>query len=154
MIDCPRSQWVRAFTAIPEPRLKDVAATLKKHYTVQPLMIPEAGLGLLKLQDGALHDHFYLGEFPVASAHLKLVDETGNAYEGGCHVMHDAADYAVDLAICDAVLAHRLTGFEAVSELLNEGIEARREEEKVREAMRQTTRVDFSLLSNVDEEKE
>ncbi len=151
MID--RHLWVHALSAIPEYDLKSATDKAKSIYTVRHLTLPEEGLGLLKMKDGALGEHYYLGEFPVASAHIELIDEKRNrTVEGGAHVMHDSADYAADLAVCDALLTARWPGWEDVARLLEVGMQKRREKEQRRKSMLARTRVNFDLLSEVKEE--
>ena len=152
MID--RKLWVHALSAVPERDLKSAADRAKGCYTVRHLTLPEEGLGLLKMKDGALGDQYYLGEFPVASAHVELVDDQGRVIEGGAHVMHDSADYATDLAICDAVLAGRWSGWEEISRLLDLGVRKRSEIEWRRKSMLIRTRVNFDLLSEIKEEND
>lgn len=152
MID--RKLWVHALSAVPERELKSAADQAKDRYTVRHLTLPEEGLGLLKMKDGALGDPYYLGEFPVASAHIELVDDQGRVIAGGAHVMHDSADYATDLAICDAVLAGRWSGWEDIARLLDSGVQRRTEIERRRKSMLTRTRVNFDLLSEVKEEQD
>ncbi len=148
-----RSVWTHALSAVPENDLKTVADKLKVGHDISHLAIPEEGLGLLKIKDSAFGDHYYIGEFPVASAHVQLRDQQGRMFEGGAHVMHDSAAYAADLAVCDAALANQLPGWETVAELLEEGMRIRRQEEQGRKAMLARTRVSFDLLSTAKEEE-
>lgn len=144
--------WIHALSAVPENDLKTVADKLKAGHDISHRTIPEEGLGLLKMKDSAFGDHYYIGEFQVASAHVELRDRHGRVFEGGAHVMHDSAAYAVDLAVCDAALANHLPGWETVGELLEEGLRIRRQEEQRRKAMLARTRVSFDLLSAAKEE--
>ncbi len=145
----PRDLWIYALSAIPESDLKTAADQVKARYVMRHCNLPEEGLGLLKLKDGALGDHYYLGEFPVASAHVELLDGQDRVVEGGAHVMHDSADYATDLAVCDAALAGRLRGWESIARLLNTGMQLRHQKSRQRKTMLARTRVDFDLLSTV-----
>jgi len=148
----PRNLWVHALSAIPENDLKTAADQLKVGYDIRHRVLPEEGLGLLKMKDGAFGDHYYIGEFPVASAHVELHDQKGRVFEGGTHVMHDSAAYAADLAVCDAVLANRLPGWETIAELVEAGMQRRGEEHLKRKTMLARTKVNFDLLSTVREE--
>jgi alpha-D-ribose 1-methylphosphonate 5-triphosphate synthase subunit PhnG len=151
MID--RHLWVQALAALPEADIKAAADRARSLYGLRHLSLPEEGLGLLKLKDGALGEPYYLGEFPVASAHVELVDENRNCtVAGGAHVLHDSAEYAVDLAVCDALLAGRWPGWEEVGRLLERGRQKLQERERRRKSMLARTRVDFDLLSKVREE--
>lgn len=147
-----RNSWIHALSNVAEGELKTAADKFKSRYTVRHRMLPEEGLGLLKMKDGALGSHYYLGEFPVASAHVELVDNHEVAAEGGAHVMHDSADYATDLAICDAALAGQLPGWEEIDRLLDLGMQKIAENERRRRSMLARTRVSFDLLSEVKEE--
>ena len=142
-----RDLWVYALSAVPEPDLKAAADQIKERYAIRHCNLPEEGLGLLKMIDGALGNPYYLGEFPVASAHVELHDRHDRIFPGGAHVMHDSADYATDLAVCDAALAGRLEGWEDIEVLLNMGIQLRHQHAQRRKTMLARTRVDFDLLS-------
>lgn len=146
-----RNLWTYALTAVPETDLKAAADRVKSRYTVRHQALPEEGLCLLKMRDGALGEHYYIGEFPVASAHVELWDQQERVAAGGAHVMHDSADYAMDLAVCDAVMAGRLDGWEVIARLLEAGMQIRSEQQRRRKAMLARTRVDFDLLSAVTE---
>ena len=148
-----RNVWIHALSAVPENDLKTVADKLKVGHDISHRAIPEEGLGLLKMKDSAFGDHYYIGEFPVASAHVQLRDHQGRVFEGGAHVMHDSAAYAADLAVCDAALANQLPGWETVAELIEEGMRIREQEEQRRKAMLARTRVSFDLLSTAKEEE-
>jgi alpha-D-ribose 1-methylphosphonate 5-triphosphate synthase subunit PhnG len=148
-----RHLWIQALAEVPEAEIKAIADQAKSLYLLRHLSLPEEGLSLLKLKDGALGEPYYLGEFPVASAHVELVDENKKrTVAGGAHVLHDSADYAVDLAVCDALLAGSWPGWEEVSRLLDVGQDKLKEKKRRRKSMLARTRVDFDLLSKVKEE--
>lgn len=142
-----RNLWIFALSAVPESDLKSAAEQVRGHYAVHHCKLPEEGLGLLKMRDGALGDHFYLGEFPVASAHVELRDAHDRTFAGGAHVMHDSADYATDLAVCDAALAGELQGWQQIAQLVETGLRLREQQARRRKTMLVRTRVDFDLLS-------
>ncbi|MFW5734110.1 MAG: phosphonate C-P lyase system protein PhnG [Oceanidesulfovibrio sp.] len=142
-----RSAWARALAAVPDDRLREVVDALLTRYRVAHRALPEEGLAMLTLRDGAHGEPFHLGEFPLARAHVTLQDDTGARYEGGAIVMRDNADTALRLAMCDAVLAAKLPESGLVRELVDEGAALLRQEERRRQAMRERTRVDFSMLS-------
>lgn len=144
-----RDLWIYALSAVRESDLKTAAARVKARYAVRHCELPEEGLGLLKIKDGALGDSYYLGEFPVASAHVELCDRQDRVFEGAAHVMHDSADYATDLAVCDAALAGRLHGWEEIARLLDIGMQSRNQQARRRKTILARTRVDFDLLSTV-----
>ena len=114
--------------------------------------LPQAGLGLLTLTDGAFHESYYLGEFPLSTCRVELVLPDGRRAEGGAQVMADDAELARSLAILDATLASRLPGWEQVSTHVESGAFQRSEENRRRCAMLAATRVDFALLGNNEED--
>lgn len=144
----PRKDWIRALTAHPVSTVIGLATQLASDYTVTLTSLPQAGLGLLKLTDGAFHENFYLGEFPLSSCRVELCLADGRRAEGGAQVMADDAELARALAILDGILAARLPGWETVAAHVQSGSEQRDAEARRRRAMLNQTRVDFALLSN------
>ena len=65
--------------------------------------------------------------------------------------MSDDPELAEHLAICDSVLSAKLSGHEQINELIQEGLRIREKQQKVRNAMLASTKVDFSLLDTVEE---
>lgn len=147
-----RKDWVRALTAHSAPDLHALAERLAAGCEVRLTRLPQAGLGLLQLADGALHEPYYLGEFPLSTCSLELTLADGRRAEGGAQVMADDAELARSLAILDAVFAARLPGWEAVSAQVQSGAARRDEEDRRRRAVLAATRVDFALLANVGED--
>lgn len=146
-----RKDWIRALTAHPAPDLHALAERLAAGCEVRLTRLPQAGLGLLTLTDGAFHEPFYLGEFPLSSCSLELTLADGRRAEGGAQVMADDAALARALAILDAVLAARLPGWEDVSRQVQSGAARRDEDDRRRRAVLAATRVDFTLLGNAGE---
>ena len=149
-----RKDWIRALTAHPSSTLIKLAAQLASDYVVTLTSLPQAGLGLLKLTDGAFHESFYLGEFPLSTCSVQLSLADGRRASGGAQVMADDAELARALAILDGILASKLPGWEAVAEYVQSGSKQRDEEQHRRYAILNATRVDFSLLSNAEENAE
>ena len=147
-----RKDWIRALTAHPVPDLHALAEHLTAGCEVRLTRLPQAGLGLLQLADGAFHEAYYLGEFPLSTCSLELTLADGRRAEGGVQVMADDAALARALAILDAVLAARLPGWETVSAQVQSGAARRDVEDRRRCAMLAATRVDFALLGNVGED--
>ena len=147
-----REDWVRALTAHPPASLIQLAAQLSKDCSVTQIRLPQAGLGLLKLADGAFHEAFYLGEFPLATCSVELALTDGRRASGGAQVMADDAELARALAILDAILAAEFPGWETVAEHVQSGNARRIEEARRRRAILNKTRVDFALLSNTAED--
>ncbi|MEW6679146.1 MAG: phosphonate C-P lyase system protein PhnG [Pseudomonadota bacterium] len=147
-----RKDWIRALTAHPVSTLNALADELTRDCDVKLKSLPQAGLGLLQLSDGAFHEPYYLGEFPLSSCSIELSMADGRTAAGGAHVMADDADLARTLAILDAILAARLPGWERVSAQIDAGATTRAEEDRRRRAMLAATRVDFAMLNNAEEE--
>lgn len=152
MTNLERRDWIRALTAHPASTLNALADELTRDCNVKLKSLPQAGLGLLTLTDGAFHEPYYLGEFPLSSCSIELSLSDGRTAVGGAHVMADDADLARSLAILDAILATRLPGWEQVSAQINAGAMTRAEEDRRRRAMLAATRVDFAMLNNAEEE--
>lgn len=147
-----REQWVSALTAVPETELQAVLSALPKSWTVRPKALPQAGLGMLKLRDSAHNEPFYLGEFPLASCWLTVTTPDGTTAEGAAQVMDDRIERVEQLALCDAVLAARLPGWEAVSSLVEQGIAVREQTARQRKTILARTKVDFSLLDALEDD--
>jgi alpha-D-ribose 1-methylphosphonate 5-triphosphate synthase subunit PhnG len=147
-----RSGWIRALTAHPSTDLMALAEQLAEGCEVRLTRLPQAGLGLLTLIDGALHEPYYLGEFPLSSCAVELTLPDGRKAAGGAQVMADDAELARALAILDAVLAAQFPGWERVSALVEAGAQKRTAEDRRRAAILAATRVDFAMLNNAGEE--
>lgn len=145
----PRSAWARALTAHPPERVKALASELAAGYKVLITSLPQAGLGQLTLLDGAFHDPYYLGEFPLSTCSVEIMLPDGRVCPGATQVMADDADLAYALAVLDAVLAAKLPGAEQVASLVESGLDSRRQEEEQRRLLLAATRVDFALLNAI-----
>ena len=146
MIDIPRSQWVRALTAHSETMVIELANHLKKGWKITHEALPENGLSLLQMQDGVFEEPYYLGEIPLSTAWVKLT-ANGESWQGAASVINDTPGLAVALAICDAILANQLPGWEQVLQAVEQGMVEKQEEEALRGAMLAKTRVNLSLLT-------
>lgn len=151
-INWPRSDWLRLWSALPPSRVKSVAEDFAQRYRIEDLDVSPSGLGLLPLRDSALGEPYFLGEIPVARAHVRITGDTGTTTEGAAVLLDDRASIARAMAILDGVLAARLPGFEPISALLEEGSWAVGEITAGRRALTAATRVNFSLLGTADEE--
>lgn len=147
-----RKDWIRALTAHSPTMLHTLAGHVATGCEVAHTSLPQAGLGLLALDDGAFHEPYFLGEFPLSTCRVELRVADGRRAEGGAQVMADDAELARSLAILDAVLAARLPGWEEIAEHVRTGADQRREQDGRRKAMLAATRVDFALLGALDEE--
>lgn len=152
MTDLSREEWVSVLSAVPEAVLREVVNSFPTTWTVSPKALPQAGLGMLKMRDSALSEAFYLGEFPLATCWVTVTTETGDVAEGAALVMDDQVERAEQMALCDAVLAARLPGWQQVAELVEQGAERRRCLARERKVMLARTRVDFSLLDDVGDD--
>ncbi|MBG1270216.1 phosphonate C-P lyase system protein PhnG [Nostoc sp. WHI] len=149
-----RSLWIKALTAYSPEKLQSLAEDLISGWQVNYKSLPQAGLSLLQMEDGVFHEPYYLGEIPIASAWIELTNSSNENFEGAAQVMSDSADLAVALAICDAVIAHQLPGWQRVADLIQQGIEKRAWEELQQGAMLAKTKVNFSLLSQEKDDAE
>lgn len=147
-----RKDWIRALSAHPARVLNALADQLTVNCEIKLISLPQAGLGLLTLTDGAFHEPYYLGEFPLSVCHIEIDFPDGRRAEGGAQVLADDAEFARSLAILDAILASRLPGWEQVSAHIESGALQRSEEERRRCAILAATRVNFDLLSNTEED--
>ena len=150
-MELERKDWIRALTAHPAADLHALAERLATGCELRLTRLPQAGLGLLQLADGAFHEAYYLGEFPLSTCSLELTLADGRRAEGGAQLMADDAALARALAILDAVLAARLPGWEDVSARVQSGARLRAEADRRRRAVLAATRVDFALLGNTGE---
>ena len=142
-----RKDWIRALTAHPATELNALATELTAACNVTLRSLPQAGLGLLTLTDGAFRAPYYLGEFPLSSCSVEIALADGRRAAGGAQVMADDAELARSLAILDAILAARFPGWERVAALVESGALVRAEEDRRRRAMLAATRVDFAMLN-------
>lgn len=153
-MDLARKDWVRALTAHPAAELKALADALTADCEVRLTSLPQAGLGLLQLADGAFHEPYYLGEFPLSTYRVEIALPDGRSASGGAQVMADDAGLARALAILDAWLAAQWPGAERAAALLETGARRRAEEDHRRRAMLAATRVDFAVLNDAGEDDE
>lgn len=144
----PRNAWLSALTAHPPKQILALAEDVARRYEVIPKTIPQAGLTMLRMQESVFGEEFYLGELPFASAWVELLLPNGERVEGAAQAMSDSVDLAVALAICDAVLAHRLDGCARVAGAVEAGMQLRGAEQRKRTMMLAKTSVNFNTLSD------
>ncbi|MGK7940643.1 MAG: phosphonate C-P lyase system protein PhnG [Crocosphaera sp.] len=147
MITYERSLWVKALTAHPLENILNLAEEISQNWQVNYRSLPKNGLSLLTLQDGVFHEPYYLGEIPISHAYLSLINEQGESYDGAAQVMTDSEELAVALAVCDAVMSNKLQGWEKVANYIELGMKKREEENRIRGTILAKTKVNFSLLS-------
>ncbi|MFH2122109.1 MAG: phosphonate C-P lyase system protein PhnG [Pseudomonadota bacterium] len=146
-----RKDWIRALSAHAAPVLNALADQLAEGCTVVHTTLPQAGLGLLQLSDGAFHEPYYLGEFPLSSCRIEITLADGRRAEGAAQILADDAKLARSLAILDAILAARIPGWEQVSKCVESGTLQNSEKDHCRRVMLTATRVDFDLLGTTEE---
>ncbi len=148
------TQWIRELTSLPEQQVIELASRLSQGWEITPKSLPQSGLGMLKLKDGAFHDAFYLGEFPISSAHISITTSQGQCAEGAASLISDKLPLVEALAVCDAILRYQLDGMDELMQAIAQGRAEKEKEERIRQSMLIRTRVDFSLLSSTDEDDE
>jgi alpha-D-ribose 1-methylphosphonate 5-triphosphate synthase subunit PhnG len=149
-----RKDLPSALCSVPVSRVKELSALLIHNIDVRDIALPQSGLGLLSMSDGAFHESFFIGEIPVARSEVILRIVSGEEYKGGAVIVDDRAQLARAIAILDAVWAGRLTGWEDVENLVQLGLVVRSKTDSERKKLLAVTRVDFSLLGEEDEEDE
>lgn len=149
----PRKDWIRALTAHPAPALHTLADQLTTGCEITLTSLPQAGLGLLTMTDGAFHEPYYLGEFPLSSCSIELSLPDGRRASGGAQVMADDAELSRSLAILDTILAAKFPGWEQVASHIESGRIRRADEDHRRRAMLSSTRVDFAMLNDAPDKE-
>ncbi|MCH8497378.1 MAG: phosphonate C-P lyase system protein PhnG [Marinobacter sp.] len=148
----PRSQWARFLHAANVIECLALAESFNKQFQVEDIQRPESGLALLRNRDGARGEDYFLGEIPVARAHIRLFLNGEAMAEGGAQILDDRTPLARAIAILDAVLANRLPGHEQVTQLLNQGQQHIEQQQAQRQVLLSSTLVDFSLLGNDEDD--
>lgn len=151
-MNIPRKDWPGALCALHAVELKQTVAELVRNCEVYDVVLPQAGLGLLSLRDGAFHESFFIGEIPVARAEVIVRTPEGEEARGGAVIVDDRAQFARSIAILDAVLAGKLPGWQLADERVRQGMEIRKQKDSERKRLLAATRVDFSLLGQEDDE--
>lgn len=109
---------------------------------------------MLCLRESLYGEEFFLGELPLVTAELNIELADGQRYLGAAQLMSDSYDLVVAVAVCDAVLAHRLPGHERVSALVNEGYVLLAARKQQRQAILAATLVNFAELTQADDSQE
>ncbi|RQS71266.1 phosphonate C-P lyase system protein PhnG [Burkholderia sp. Bp8963] len=145
---------MRYWTHVPAEHIRELARRLCERYQVEDLEIPQSGLALVPLTDAAMGETYYLGEIPLANAHVRLTDPQGGNAEGAAIVMDDRTSLIRALAILDAVTAAAWPGHDAAVALLHEGKQVVEAIAADRKKLLAATRVDFSLLAAQEDDDE
>jgi phosphonate C-P lyase system protein PhnG len=148
----PRRLWLRCLAAVERKDLAEVAAAVRSRYAVRARSLPQAGLAMLQMVEPNRGHRFHLGELPLASAAVELIDEHGERHPGAAQLMHDDESVAVDAAICDAALAAGLAGSDRISALIAEGASRLSTEDFIRAGLLRSTTVAFDLLEEANDE--
>ncbi|TVZ41070.1 alpha-D-ribose 1-methylphosphonate 5-triphosphate synthase subunit PhnG [Alteromonadaceae bacterium 2753L.S.0a.02] len=148
MIDIPREQWQAALVSLPKQHIADFVASLPDRWQSTPLVVPQAGLAMLKMCESVRNENFNLGEFPLVHVSLRLTTDDGYSAEGAALLMDDDLQHAQHLALCDAILAAQLQGWKKVADLVCAGVENLAAIAKERKTYLSQTKVDFSRLED------
>lgn len=149
----PRSLWIRSLQQVPVNEIKAVVDSVIHEYSVSYKSLPQSGLGVLQTKDTAMHEPYFLGEFPIATSWVVLTNQHGQAFEGAAKIMDDDENLASLFAVCDAMMANDLIGSSKLAELIELGHFKLEKEAQTRKAMLGSTAVDFSLLGATEENK-
>jgi alpha-D-ribose 1-methylphosphonate 5-triphosphate synthase subunit PhnG len=148
----PRHQWPRCLLALDAREVRTAAEQFEQALCVEDVQLPQSGLGLMKIRDGALGELYFPGEIPLATARVRIYTADGTGFDGAAQVMDDRASLARVIAVLDGVLANQLPGYEAITLLLKKGQGNLEEQAKERKALLETTRVNFSTLGHYEED--
>jgi len=148
----PRRDWAAALAVLPAQDLVSAAEAIAATCLVRDLVLPQSGLALLTLRDGAFHEPFHLGEVPVARAQVLLRAPDGREAGGGAVLLDDRSNIARAVAILDGALAGQLPGWETAAALVERGSAARAQTRAEGQHLLASTRVDFSLLGQPGED--
>lgn len=149
-----RHQWPRYLMAIDSDQIRNQAKRFAECFCIEDVQLPQSGLGLMKLRDGALGELYFPGELPIATARVRITTSDGEDCDGAAQIMDDRASLARDIAILDAVLAHRLPGYHTIIPLLQNGQDNIEAQTKERKALLEMTRVNFQLLGHTEDEND
>lgn len=148
----PRHQWPRCFLAVNANEIECAAQHFTEQFRIEDVQLPQSGLGLMKIRDGALGELYFPGEIPLATARVQISVPAGNPVEGAAQVLDDRASLARAIAVLDAVLAHRLPGHQTIIPLILKGQENLVTQAEERRALLETTRVNFSSLGHAEDD--
>lgn len=147
-----RKDWPRALATQSRQQLESLLNEITSGWQIEPVQLPDSGLAMLQLRDSALKDAYNLGEIPLTLAWVEITTEEGVKVQGATQLMDDDVEKVEFIAICDAVLAQQLAGWEAVYRCVESGMLVISEQEKIRANMLTKTRVDFELLNASEED--
>lgn len=147
-----RGHWPVLLMAVPAPQVHALVAALETGLLIEDRQLPQSGLGLLTLRDSALGDQYFPGEIPLARAMVRVSASNGASADGAALILDDRAGLARSIAVLDAVLSARLEGHHLAQPLLQAGARVLAAQRAERKAMLAATKVNFSLVSNGEED--
>jgi alpha-D-ribose 1-methylphosphonate 5-triphosphate synthase subunit PhnG len=150
MFSINQKYWCRALSLIPAEELKTVIDSVSPSWRITPKTLPLSGLGLIEVEDSALHDRFYLGEIPVTTAWVDVQTDDAQNYEGYASTMDDDLELTEYMAIADAIVANQLPGHEKIEHLILQGMKVINKEKLIRKDILLQSRVEFDLLETAD----
>lgn len=148
----PRAEWPRLLSLLPAKKVRGAAREIEERHSVADITLPQSGLALLQLSDGALSEQYFIGEVPLSRAHVEVTTGDGVSARGAAQMLDDRLGLVRAVAIIDAVLANALPGHENIYPLLEEGFKKWCDTRKLRANILRRTRVDFSLLNEGEDE--
>ena len=153
-LQVPRGQWPRLLRAAARESLLAEARIMRETLAMRYLALPQNGLALLPLRDGAYHESFNLGEIPLAQVRVALQRGHGEEARGAAWVMEDDMETVTALAMADAVMAANWPEAAPFIDLLAQGEIVIERLDREHRAMLAATTVDFSLLGSAEDDDE
>lgn len=149
-----RSQWPVILQSLDANEVIETVEIFARDYRVEDVALPQSGLGLLQMQDGAMGERYYLGEIPVSVAQVQVLGNDGYLAQGATRIMNDNLALARAIAIADAALSAKLEGHGAILPLIEKGALVLAQQASSRRRMLAATVVDFSLLGSAEEDED
>lgn len=138
--------FVAALCAIGDQQVIDLAERLGQLHNAALTTPAVSGAAPFAFRETAAGYSYYLGEAPLSQAAVQLTSPHGQVGEGAAVVLGRNRDFAIALAILDCVWAHKFSGFDEVSALIDSGRAAIAARDAQRAMIRARTRVDFSTM--------
>lgn len=142
-----RTRWAAALLNVQPDEVICLAEAIAERFGVRHKRVPKSGLGMMRLRDSVMAQAFNIGEVPMSTAHVELIDPSGKVHEGGASILRDHEALAVAIAVCDAVLAGGLDQDGQVQQLIDQGLSTMADDSRLRRAMLDRSRVSFALMN-------
>jgi alpha-D-ribose 1-methylphosphonate 5-triphosphate synthase subunit PhnG len=142
-----RPSWAAALLNVQPDDVIYLAEAIADLFEVRHKRVPKSGLGMMRLRDSVMAQAFNIGEVPMSTAHVELIDTSGKVYEGAANILRDHEALAVAIAICDAALAGGLDLDGKVQRLVDRGLDTMADDSRLRRAMLERSRVSFALMN-------